>query len=202
MTVHLLHGFNVADGGRQSIGALKPHLDDAGLACVMHDYGWTGPLRLRWRNRRTVDDLLNMVRPGDVVAAHSNGALIAWQLVRAGAPLAAVVVIQPALRRDTWWPPGLPVLCVYNRADWIVELGRVWSRLVTRITPGRPHGWGAAGRHGFTRGQPHVRNLRTDSPALKPVVRGHSAIFDPDDEAAAFWRARIVRWVRRREEGL
>lgn len=155
---------------------------------------------LHWRHKRIVAGLLPQIEPGDVLIGHSNAAWVIHRLVQAGAPVAAVVVIQPALRRDTWWPPSLPVLCVYNRGDWVVELGRAWGRLMTRLMPSSPHGWGAAGRRGFTAGQRNVVNLRTDG-SLAPIVRGHSAIFDPDDPAAAGWRKYIAAWVCRRVDG-
>lgn len=188
MATHLIHGFNVWDGGRGSIQHLTPWLDDP----VGHDYGWVFLMRLRWVNDRTVEAMLPDIQPGDVLVAHSNGCLIAWRLVMAGAPVSAVVCIQPALRRDTQWPETLPVLCCYNPDDWVVSLGRVWSRFASVVNPWRNrHGWGAAGRHGFTSGQPMVSNWDTSDGY--PPAEGHSAIFQ--DPAVYRFGPAIARWL-------
>lgn len=188
MATHLIHGFNVSDGGRGSIGRLAPFLCDP----VPHNYGWTFLFRLRWVNANAVASMLPSIRPGDVLVAHSNGCLIAWQLVKMGAPVAAVVCIQPALRRDTHWPSHVPVLCCRNDDDWIVSLGRVWGRFISVTNPWKDrHGWGAAGRFGFTSGQPNVTNWDTGSlpfPAL-----GHSGLFKAP--ALWHWAPLINHWI-------
>lgn len=191
MTTWLVHGFNVWDGGRASIGRLLPYLDgDA----QMHDYGWTGALGLHWANRRAVKALSRKVRPGDTIVAHSNGCLIAWELAQA-VPLASVVCINPALRRDTRWPVGLPVLCLHNSTDWVVQLGRWWGRLFP-FDGIETQGWGAAGRYGFT--APHLRLLNIDTAMGqwdKPV-KGHSGVFGE----AAYWGEIVDRWVHDQPE--
>ena len=198
MTQHLIHGFNVSDGGRGSIGRLAPFLSSP----MTHYYGWTFLFRLRFVNEETVEDLLPSIRHGDVLVAHSNGCLIAWELVQQGAPVAAVVCIQPALRRDTPWPEGLPVLCCYNEADWIVSMGRMWGRFVSVVNPWKNrHGWGAAGRNGFTLGQPTVENW--DTGVLPFPAEGHSGIFQKP--AIHHWAPLINYWIgercnERREE--
>lgn len=194
MRVHLIHGFNVSDGGARSLGHLKEALTAAGHVPVMHDYGWTGPLRLRLRNRRTVAQLLEKIEPGDAVIGHSNGALIARKLAL-GAPdrIRAVVCIQPCVRRDIAWSPAIRVLCLYNPYDWIVNVGRVWGRMATLATPWAPHGWGAAGRYGFTTPQPNVEQWDTSNPHWGIPARGHSeALRVP---AIYYWRSKISLWL-------
>lgn len=193
MIIRLIHGFNVLDRGKTTTDQLTPHLKSEGLSVFEHDYGWVGLIGLRWRNDRVVRGILPMIEPGDVLIAHSNGCLIAWELAKAGAPLSAVICIQPALRRDTLWPASLPVLCLFNRSDWTVELGRVWGRFVSVVNPLRNrHGWGAAGRHGFTSGQSLVENWNTEL-GDKPASR-HSDIFRGD--SLGYWVEKIVRWLR------
>lgn len=193
MTTHLIHGFNVSDGGRGSVGRLAPWLHDTRL----HDYGWTFLLRLHWVNEDAVETLLDQVKTGDVLVAHSNGGLIEWRLVwellHRGITPGAVVCIQPALRRDTLWPDSVPVLCCYNPADWIVSLGRIWGRFASVTNPWRErHGWGSAGRHGFTEGQANVTNLDTTS--QHPQATGHSGIFQPP--ALEHWSWEIRTWIK------
>ena len=196
MTAHLLHGYNVTDGGQGTIARWAPYLERRGFDVAVHDLGRKRLLTLRRQNREAVARLLDLIKPGDVIGAHSNAALVTHKLVRAGAPLAAVVVFQPALRRDTYWPPYLPVLNVCNGGDLVVQFGRVWGRLST-IARMKAHGWGAAGRYGFTTGQPNVINRFTDDTPGFPVVTGHSTIFKsshgrPHLDAAARWMERAV----------
>jgi hypothetical protein len=194
MRAHLLHGFNVTDGGTGSIDRLAPFFTKNGIQVIDHDYGWVGLFGLRRRNQETVKRILPTIRPGDVLLAHSNGCLIAWQLVEAGAPLAAVICIQPALRRDTRWRSHVQVLCLKNDEDWIVSLGRMWGRFASVANPWRNrHGWGSAGRHGFTSGQPNVSNWDTNTGPCPAT--GHSGIFRPD--AVLHWGPKIYRWATR-----
>lgn len=193
MTTHLIHGFNVLDGGRGSVGRLVPWLHGA----RRYDYGWTFLLRLRWVNDSAVHELLHSIKTGDVLVAHSNGCLIvwrlAWELRKRGIRLGAVICIQPALRRDTLWPDDLPVLCAFNPDDWIVELGRMWGRFVSVAQPWRErHGWGAAGRHGFTSGQALVENR--DTAEEHPQALGHSGIFVPP--ALEHWAWEMRTWLK------
>lgn len=185
MTTWVVHGFNVSDGGRGSVGRLLPYLPNA----RMIDYGWSGLVGLPCANARAVRQILSVIRPGDSIVAHSNGCLIAWQVAQI-VPLASVVCINPALRRDTEWPDGLPVLCLYNSTDWVVQLGRAWGRL-TDWDGIRAAGWGAAGRYGFTSGQPLVKCWDTAATYWKFPVSGHSGIF----KFPHYWGRRIGRWI-------
>lgn len=188
MTVYLLHGFNVGDGGKNTIARLEPYLPGTE---VLHAYGWVGLIRLRCVNARTVQELEREVQPGDVVVGHSNGCLIAWELSRR-VHLGAVVCINPALRRDTLWSSDTPVLCLHNSTDWVVQLGRWWGRL-TSLGGIRPHGWGAAGRYGFDP-QENVACWDTAAPYWPHPVKGHSGVFK-DPEALAYWGHAIAGWL-------
>lgn len=158
MRVHLIHGFNVNDGGAGTVGNLGPYFPTH----VLHKIGFIGLINLRCRNREIVRYLMERVAPGDVLVGHSNGALICQRLVEAGVKPRAIVLINPALRRDTKFPEGVPVLCLYSDGDMTVQLGRMWSRLVS-LGGIRAHGWGAAGRYGLTEQQPSVKNVNMNS---------------------------------------
>ncbi len=188
MTTHLIHGFNVSDGGVGSIGRLCRFMHRPAL----HDYGWVGLIGLRSRNDEVVRRLMPQIHPGDALVAHSNGCLIAWRLVEAGAPVSCVVCIQPALRRDTRWK--VPVLCLYNRYDWVVTMGRVWGRFASVANPWRDrHGWGVAGRHGFDHGD---ENWDTGSEDWAFPARYHSGVFNRP--AVSYWGARSRGWMNER----
>lgn len=183
MTVWITHGFNVKDGGNSTVGTLKPYIESS----RGHTYGWTGLSGLPCANRRAVRGILEVIKPGDSIVAHSNGCLIAWQIAQI-VPLASVVCINPALRRDTKWPEGLPVLCLYNSTDWVVQLGRVWGRLDWDGI--RAAGWGAAGRYGFTGNQVNVDNWDTAMEWWGKPVKGHSGLFEHPD----YWGELIDAW--------
>ncbi len=195
MRAHLFHGFNVTDGGRGSVGNLIPHLEAVGIEPILHGYGWTGPVRLRLVNRRVVRDLVDHIEPGDVLIGHSNGFLICRKLVHAvGHNIRAVVGIQPCVRRDLWWANSVSVLCLYNPHDLAVQFGRAWGRLSTLWTPWAPHGWGAAGRYGFTLGERNVTNWDTSASYWRHPARGHTAVLRPP--AVEYWGALMAQWLR------
>lgn len=192
MNIHLFHGFNVRDGGSGSIDKFAPFFTLSGASIVQHDYGWVGPLRLRRRNDKAIARSEAAILPGDTLIAHSNGCLIAWRLVQAGVPVSAVICIQPALRRDTLWREDVSVLCLYNPDDWIVSLGRMWGRFASVANPFRNrHGWGAAGRYGFTAGQPNVENWNTKQPPTPAT--GHSGIFQTNP--VLHWGPKLSVWA-------
>ena len=123
----VLHGFNVSDGGVGSIDRLIPHLRAAGFDAVEFDYGWLGPLGVKALDGRLGRLLAKIVRPGDVVVAHSNGCCIAQLAAEAGAPFSVMSFISPALDRDRALPAHIPARHVWftpsdewvGKARWI-----------------------------------------------------------------------------------
>ncbi len=192
MATWVIHGFNVRDGGKGSVDRLTAYLEKPVRNC---DYGWTNLITLRCVNARTVNRMARLVKPGDVLIGHSNGALIAWEIAQRVQGLAGVAVINAAMRRDTLWPKGLPVLCLHNSTDWVVQLGLMWSRLVSAGGYLHPHGWGAAGRYGFTTGQPMVSNWDTAMDYWKHPVKGHSGMFQTPEDAR-YWGTLINAWTQ------
>lgn len=192
-TAHFIHGFNVWDGGSASVDKLIPYFQTQGYEIGDHDYGWVGPLLLRSRNDAVVKEIRGRVQDGDILIGHSNGCLICWQLVtQYGIKASSVICIQPALRRDTTWPEGMPVLCLFNKKDRAVSIGRWWARFWSVANPFRDrHGWGAAGRHGFTKAQPKVVNWNTNS--LPVPAKGHSGIFR--SAPLMHWGVKILQWA-------
>lgn len=212
MTVHLIHGFNVSDGGRDTVRRWAHWFADV----MVHDYGWTGLIGLRCTNAQAVKQIARHVKPGDTLIGHSNGALICLQVARRTRP-GAVVVVNPAMRRDARWPDKLPVLCLYSSSDWVVQLGRVWARgvdtvygsvaplLLESVATGsgalfrsafrfKPHGWGAAGRYGFTSNQPGVTSWDMAEDWWGEPVHSHSGAFK--GRAGDYWGLMVAKWVR------
>jgi len=186
MATWLIHGFNVGDGGGGTVGRLYPHISP--IVCE-YSYGWSGLLGLAWANRRAVRGLMQRIKPGDSIVAHSNGCLIAWQIAQV-IPVSSVVCINPALRRDTRWPKELPVLCMHNSTDWVVQLGRAWSKLFP-FDGIDTQGWGAAGRYGFTAPSKKVTNFDTAMGWWGKPVKGHSGVFREPE----YWGGIIDKWL-------
>ncbi len=182
-TVHILNGaFTRRSSGLGSMANVVPYLESHGLEVAPHIYGWVDPINVREANQQIAEQIARVCQPGDVLMGFSNSGLIVHDAIEAGAQPCAAVVLQPALRRDTQWPDGeYRVLCTFNRGDWVVQLSRSWGRLVQR-TGVEWHGWGAAGRHGFTHPDPRITNWDTHpitghrgptqaSEVLAPVAR-------------------------------
>lgn len=193
--VILIHGFNVWDGGAATIDTLAPGLFSQGYRVLTEiaDYGWTGPFCLRRKNELMVSRLMEIIQPGDTLIAHSNGCLLAWMLVEAGAPVSKVICIQPALRKDTLWREDVKVLCIFNNKDWVVRFGaRWWSRFSSVARPWKDrHGWGSAGYHGFTAGQANVTQWNSNRPPAP--VKGHSNLFVMPE--LAYWEQQKWEWL-------
>lgn len=188
MAVHLIHGFNVSDGGKNTVRKLEPFIPGMEKA---HDYGWTGLLFLKCNNAEAVRQIEAKIQPGDILIGHSNAGLIIWELAQKHADnLAGVILINPALRRDTIWPEGLHVMCLHNSTDWVVQLGRMWARLVS-LGGLRFHGWGAAGRYGFDQKSETLSNWDTASNMWSVRTEGHSGIFK--EPSLSHWGKIIAR---------
>ena len=188
MTTWLIHGINATNGGMDSVGRLTPLLAPP---VNVASYGYVGPVTLPCKNGKALDKLLLRIKPGDALVAHSNGCLLAWGVAQK-VELSAVICINPALRRDAEWPEDLPVLCLANRTDWVVSLGRLWGRLY-RSDGIKLQGWGAAGRYGFDSGQPKVQNLFTDDKKWEFSTKGHSGVFK--DDSIRYWAAWMRIWL-------
>ena len=197
-TVHLIHGFNVTDGGKGTVGHLSVLFQALGYDVKLHDYGWTGPFLLRFTNDSVVDKLKSIIKPEDHIVGHSNGCYIAYDLIEAGVECKSVVCIQPALRRDTVWGNGVKnVLCIYNDEDWAVRAGK-WWRYVTYLNPWswfQPHSWGAAGYFGFTTHDKRITHWKSNDKVWGIPASGHSEIFKP--KQFGFWGNKIANWVHK-----
>ncbi|RLJ20813.1 hypothetical protein DJ031_04695 [bacterium endosymbiont of Escarpia laminata] len=157
----LLHGYNVDNGGAETVEKLVPYIAAAGFDPVCIDYGHFNLIDVRVNNDDVGSRLVQMIRPGDVFIGHSNGCAIAAMAIEAGAPFARGVMIHPALQ--SFWSPPLdhPIeqVAVFSRwsdyATWSAFLLRVFSP--GRLVWGR-HIWGAMGATGPLSKDPRIVN--------------------------------------------
>lgn len=197
-TIHLIHGFNVFDGGKGSIGSLQKYFEDAGYNVVLHNYGWVGIFRLRLVNRKTVRRIMDDIDPNnDIVIGHSNGCLVAWMIAGEGVIIDKLVCIQPALRRDTIFPHTVRhILAFYNKKDIAVFAARVF-RYINPVSWFNPHQWGMAGKSGFTRKDSRRTQINTMTD-LPVVCKGHTYLGkEPETSCIA---ETILEWIKTLED--
>lgn len=173
-TVHLLHGFNVSDGGKASIDRLIPHLRDKGFIIREHDYGWRGLLGVLFFNQSIAEELAEHIKEGDICIGHSNGCAIIYRTSLI-TPITGVVFINPALDVDLaanadW------VHVYHNEDDLPVKIAsKIWFVK-----------WGQQGRIGYKGDQDYVTQFDCKHTHAMPSVSGHSDIFNYHS-----WRERI-----------
>ena len=160
MQYYLVHGFNLSDGGADTVGRVLPHAQGAGINAQLFSYPWTFLFSLSWRTEEAVEKLIELADGKEIgVLAHSHGNVIAVKAAQRGCKIVHLIAIQPALKRDTSFPPIMRrVDVVYNPGDNIVTWAKRWRELANAM-PWRddnPHMWGSMGRNG----------PETDNPAV------------------------------------
>lgn len=166
MKIVLIHGFNVKDGGAETVDRLEPHLTALGHTIEKDeaDYGFFSLWMVRFRKHSAVLRIVNALSSADAVVAHSNGANYAIKALRLILfNKLKVVFLSPALNRKTKIPEAVEHLHVFHtRSDWIVWLsGFLWF-----------HPWGRMGQRGYKGNNPNVTNMD-----FTDVIKGHSDWF-------------------------
>lgn len=174
-TVWLVHGFNVKDGGAGSIAKLKPYYEAAGFEVKLFRYGWTAllmifPFTARLLNRRLARLLADVIRPGDILGGHSNGALICKLSGDLGAPIGILIIINGAIDSDVTFAPQIGRIQIwYSPSDKPVTFARILPR----------HPWGDMGAIGY-RGPYDARVDAYNKENGFPVSsKEHSDVFKP-----------------------
>lgn len=104
----------------------------------------------RWGGRHDGHIVAENSNDGDILVAHSYGAVRAYYAQRLR-EYKAIVCIAPAASRNTEWNNPGRVWCYYSPSDWVVSIG---SRLPLHV-------FGAAGNFGFA--DPRVHNIEMKS---------------------------------------
>lgn len=152
-TIHLIHGFNVRDGGRGTIAKLGPYAESAGFEQRLFSYGWLGLMGVWFLNPRIVKQLIHRIMPGDIGIAHSNGCVLLLMAAIRGAPFKLLIYVNPALNSNAPPPPVyVEAIHVYhNDGDLVVKLAAwLWA-----LAPWAPLGdplWGDMGARGYQPG--------------------------------------------------
>ncbi len=169
MKVVLVHGFNVRDGGKETVDQFAPELRELGYTIDLDegDYGYWSLTKIYLGGKREViRRLMYAFKDADVIITHSNGASFANKaLNEMPARLEGeqiLVHFSPALNRKTAIPFSITHQFVYHtRKDWIVR--------AASYLPALP--WGRMGAMGYKGKGPNTNIDRTE------VMKGHSNWF-------------------------
>jgi hypothetical protein len=172
-SVHLVHGFNIRDGGARTTDLIAPYFEKHGFTPVEQDYGFLFLLGAWACNSRIARRIAKDVCPGDIGCGHSNGCAILTRAADAGAPFEGLVLINPALDADIKFAPQLKWIHVYaNKDDGAVK----WAELIPHRLNKR---WGDMGARGYVGKDARVTTVFThqDQGLEFPIVAGHSDVF-------------------------
>ena len=186
MRVHLIHGIHSSHGGNTS--RLAPYFRADGFDVMVRSYGWALALTsglTDWLNVRRARRLAEIIKDGDAIVCHSNGAAVAWHIQAEHRMLSALIMVNPALERDTDFHNVGQVLVVHNAGDAVVG----WAELAPFSH------WGSMGRDGYNGDQTHITNIdAANPPAHLPALWGHSALFEP--VPLQYWGLELARRMR------
>lgn len=160
--------------GTSGLLRLVPYLRQAGFDCKVPDYGLITAEEARIANPLIVRSILPYIEPGDLWVGHSNGCALGYEALQAGAPLAGLVLINAALKRDIELPAGVWAHVYYNAGDdatLAAEAGR-------RLGLTDPN-WGDMGHFGYLGDNPNVMAVDCANRAGMPRCWGHSDLFSP-----------------------
>lgn len=176
----LVHGFNVWDGGRATVGKLRPFFAEMGIPYIMVNYGHFGLLETRFKNRKVAEKVAACVSSAKtsgrkvIVCGHSNGCAITHLAASEfGAVIDLAVYINPALKANILFPENIKRCQVWHSpSDSPVK----WAKFLP-ASNARP--WGEMGATGYTGHDRRVQNY--DKERCFPVSsKEHSDIFSPE----------------------
>lgn len=179
--VILLHGFNVFDGGRKTVGRLAPFYDPVKFEVEVMNYGYFGLLSTRYLNDNVAEKLAGKVRKALAqgrqvhLVGHSNGCTIIHLASHLDEPLGQVTTttfINPALRRDAILPAGLGKVYVYYApSDLPVKLAKFL------FVPAKFRPWGEMGAYGVSVPKEGVMNINMDV-RMTELTHWHTGFYE------------------------
>ena len=187
----LVHGFNVWDGGKATVGKLERYFMDAGVDCMVLKYGWFGIGRTYIKNRKVAARLIeacNVVKMTDptakiVLVGHSNGCAIIQKACEVyDGKVHRGVYINPALDKDTDIAKTMKGLTVwFSPSDKPVR----WSKWLPF------HPWGEMGCKGYGWEYEKRVNSINKETAFAVSSSSHSDVFS--DKKLPFFGPLIVK---------
>ncbi len=195
--IRFVHGFNVSDGGQNSLGPLSAEYSRCLQESVaLFKWGWSGLFSVRFRTGGAIDGLIDRQRknPARVWVGHSHGCHIictAYQSLPDDVePPEALILLQPAMN-TSYRLPFVPTLVRYNPYDKAVWWGRQWRRL-NPVSWFVRHPWGAAGKYGFEHPNRLTHQVDTSVATHGDCAhRGHGAGAPPE-----YWGNHDSEWIK------
>jgi len=147
MKAVLVHGFNVRDGGANTVDKFASELRELGWSVDLDDarYGYWSLWAIYFGfKRNVVRRLMKAFRDADLIITHSNGASFANKALNEMVPRIdgkrLLVHFSPALNRKT----DIPYSIDYQ---WVFHTRRDWTVRLSSYLPCLP--WGRMGSHGY-----------------------------------------------------
>jgi hypothetical protein len=194
MTAHIIHGFNVDDGGKGTTDRLIPHFKMRGYDVMEHDSKWSfgifrDLLSVRYGNQKRAEALALSIQPDDLLVGHSNGCAIAsdaaWVLTHMNSSdRIRCVYFNPALDVDAPISPVVSNQLVFHTpTDKVVRLASFLPCFK----------WGPQGQVGY-KGScgSKVKNVPYELMGLSDI--GHSGIFASEARIAKAM-AQFDHWI-------
>ena len=175
--VLLIHGFNVKDGGKKSIGELGPYFTNRDCDVHMRKYGHFTITEARLKNddvaKQVEQFVKNSVEPV-ILVGHSNGCNIIYLAMKLfKAEPAHTVFINPALKRDIRMPPSCKSLDIWHSpSDKPVK----WARFLWKS---KYLNWGAMGTYGPSYEDPRINSYNKEE--MLPSSKTHSDMFHTEN---------------------
>lgn len=165
---HFVHGYNVDDGGKDTIDKLLPPFMLANINVIQHDYGYLRFRGVLRRNKAIAAKIKYHLGADDVAIGHSNGCAILVKSLQQGASLNKLILINPALDKHFVFPASVNEIHVFhNKHDKAVVAAKWLRKLVFwRNT----FLWGEMGNTGYKGNDKRVIN--------HVLGKGHSAPFN------------------------
>jgi len=186
----LAHGFNVRDGGANTLDKLIPHLKRPNTKIKQADYGHLSLAGVAYFNDNLAAMLNGLSEQNDIGIGHSNGCSVLAMAANLGAPFKQLHLINPALKSDFKFPSHIKKIFVYHsKGDLPVKLS-TWLRYIPPFKNNKDFIWGQMGATGYTGNDPRVINID-----LSSMYLSHSGGFDNQNapELAAIIRDKIKR---------
>lgn len=180
-TLVLAHGFNVKDGGKNTIDKLRHFL--GGHNVLQADYGYFDLFGVRFFNKHIAKVVAGMTPAGSIGIGHSNGCDILLRACHMGAGFSRLILINPALDNDADFPWN-------GKLRRIDVLHNVDDTVVTTSRFMLFHPWGDMGRVGYTGRDTRVINHET-----KRLFNasGHSDVFNHASALSVYFHGEHVR---------
>lgn len=153
-TIHVIHGIHTSEGTKSTSAYLIPNLERNGYTIKVHEYGYVLGMLTRFQNPGTAKRIAPLIKDGDIILAHSNGAYITWLMLKDfNIKPSLVIFLQPALDKDIVFPKGNYKVNVF----WNEEDKAVWF---AKLLPFH-HPFGEMGRQGYIGEDLRVNNYNS-----------------------------------------